>query len=313
MVAKRMELSQIKSRLKYEICGTEELQVKGITFASNAEEGFIAIAKNKREIQSTKADVVLTCPLLCSTDKTLIYSYERLETAAVRIARMMIKEGIYEDYAKPVEYRDLIPGVMAGNNVEIGQDVFIGANTMIGNNVKIGKRVVIESNVFLGSGIWLADDVIVRSGAKIGASAFYHYWEHGLNSFAGVGSVKVGPGVEIGYNTVVQRGTFSDTKIGKSTKIGNLVDVGHDVKIGKDCKIVSQVGIAGNATIGDRVMIYGQAGINNDVVVGNDSTIYAKAAVTKNVRSGQQIAGEGQERADYLRMQAWLRNLFFRR
>jgi len=242
-----------------------------------------------------------------------MYSYERLETAAVRIARLMIKEGIYEDYEQPVKYREFIPGVLAGKNVELGEGTVIGVNTVIGNNVRIGKRVIIEPNVFLGSGVCLEDDVIVRSGARIGAPAFYHYWEHRLNTFVGVGTVKIGAGVEIGCNTIIQRGTFSDTEIGKETKIGNLVDVGHDVVIGKNCKIVSQVGIAGNAVIGEQVMIYGQVGIANDVVIGKGSIIYGKSSVTKNVRPGQKIAGEGQERAEYLRMQAWIRNMFFRR
>ena len=89
----------------------------------------------------------------------------------------------------------------------------------------------------------------------------------------------MGRGVEVGCNTVIQRGTLSDTIIGDGTLIGDLVEIGHDVKAGVGSLIVSQAGISGNVTIGDGVEIYGQAGVANWLDIGDGATIMAKAGI----------------------------------
>ncbi|MBR3746498.1 MAG: UDP-3-O-(3-hydroxymyristoyl)glucosamine N-acyltransferase, partial [Selenomonadaceae bacterium] len=119
--------------------------------------------------------------------------------------------------------------------------------------------------------------------------------------------------VEIGSNTVIQRGTFSDTIIGAGTIIGNLVELAHDVKIGEDCLIVSQVGICGNVTIGKRVQIFGQAGISNWVTIGDDAIVLAKSLVTKNIRAGQKVSGMfAREHRDELKHLAKLKKVIGR-
>ena len=59
-----------------------------------------------------------------------------------------------------------------------------------------------------------------------------------------LGKVIIEDNVEIGANTCIDRARFDETRIGKGTKIDNLVQVGHNVQIGKNCLIVAQVGIS---------------------------------------------------------------------
>ena len=222
----------------------------------------------------------------------------------------MIAEGFYPDYEKPFEQTD-INAVQVGQNIEIGEGTHIAPFVSIGENVMIGKNCKIESNVFIGSGSQIGDNVIIRSGSRIGVNCHYHYAQNGRhNSFCGVGRTILEDGVEIGCNTVIQRGTLSDTVMGTGTIIGNLVEIAHDVTIGKGCLIVSQVGICGNVKIGDHVQIYGQAGVVNWVEIDDNAVILSRARVTKNVRAGAKISGLfTNEHAEELKYQAKLRKL----
>ena len=156
----------------------------------------------------------------------------------------------------------------------------------------------------------IGDNVHISSGSVIGADAFCHYFDEKIKTFPGIGKAIIGDHAEIGYHTVIQRGTFSDTVVGEESKIGNFVDIGHDVRIGSNCKIVSQTGIAGHASIGDCVTIYGQAGIGNYVTVGDRAVVMAQSRVTKNVQVGRKVSGSfAREHGEELRRQVKINRL----
>ena len=67
--------------------------------------------------------------------------------------------------------------------------------------------------------------------------------------------------VEIGAGTTVDRGTLGDTRIGRGTKIDNLVQIGHNCVIGEQVIIVAQVGLAGSTTVERGAVLLGQAGV----------------------------------------------------
>ncbi len=272
-----MKITEIAKLLDYEYVGNTDENISGVRFYDMAEEDDIAIVKKDCEISATNAKTVLTEPRLLITNKSLLYTHEPIYVSAVKIAMLLIKNG-----------------------EKISRDFEIGDNCIIEPDVYIGKDVIIGNNV------------ILHSGARIGASAFYHYEDlEGLKTFHGLGKVIISDDVEIGYNTVVQRGTFGDTFIGRNTKVGNLVEIGHDVRIGSNCKIVSQVGIAGNAFIGNDVKILGQSGVANFVRINDGAKIMARTSVIKNVKSGAVISGNfGKRHSEVLRQQAKIEKLF---
>ena len=123
--------------------------------------------------------------------------------------------------------------------------------------------------------------------------------------------MRIASGTIIGSNSVIQRGTLSDTYIGTNNMIGDMVVVGHDVIIGNNCKIVSQTGIAGCAIIKDNVTIYGQVGISNNVVIGNNVVVKGRTIVTKTVDDNQVIYGPfGRNYAEEMKLIARVRNFF---
>jgi UDP-3-O-[3-hydroxymyristoyl] glucosamine N-acyltransferase len=92
--------------------------------------------------------------------------------------------------------------------------------------------------------------------------------------------------VEIGALTAIDRSSLAETRIGRGTKIDNLVQIGHSVAIGRDSALAGQVGIAGSAKLGDRVTLAGQVGVAGHLTIGDDATITAQSGVPNSVPAG---------------------------
>jgi len=309
---KKIKIKELADVFGYEIIGDAELTVSGIAYAENAAEDMLGIVRKKKDLHTTKAKVVLTEPCLELTDKTLLFPFENLGIAAERIAELLKERGLCRRYEAPVEYscRQEFPHVLFGDTVTIGRNTGIEPFTTIGNDVFIGENCSIGSNVRIGSGTVIGDGVTIRSGSRIGVEGFFTVEERGRHLYPGVGRTVIHAGVDIGFNTIIQRGTFSDTVIGENSVLANLIDIGHDVIIGSDCKIISQTGIASFSVIGDRVTIFGQCSINNDVTIGNDAVIKGKTRVIGNVPAGETVSGEfARNHKKELRYQAALRKL----
>ena len=299
-----MKASKIADMLKYEYVGEEDVEVGSIKMANIALEGDIAIAKSYEDIVATKAKVVLS-NMAVAMGKCFIYTYENIEIASIKIAQVINANKTVNSCEKGIN-------CVFGNNVSIGSGTMYGNYCVFSNNVVIGNNCIIGDYVSFGDGTIIGDNVIIDTGAQIGVNSNYHYVdENGVRKrFFGCGITHIANGVEIGYNTVIQRGTFSDTFIGDNTKIGNLVEIAHDVVVGENCKIISQTGIAGGATIGRNVVIYGQCGIKDNVVVGDDVVIKAKSRVTKNIPNGLTISGMfARENKKELALQVKLKNI----
>jgi UDP-3-O-[3-hydroxymyristoyl] glucosamine N-acyltransferase len=106
-----------------------------------------------------------------------------------------------------------------------------------------------------------------------------------------VGRVVLEDDVEIGANTAIDRATLQETRIGRGTKIDNLVQIGHNVQVGEHTVIVSQVGISGSSRIGSRVTLAGQAGIVDHVAVGDGAVVGAQAGVPKDIPPNAVVLG----------------------
>ncbi len=297
-----MRIQEIAEICGYEFCGANR-NIRMISYADTASEDSLAIAHTQKEILGTKARAVLTEPGLIRTDKTILMISEPLDIAAVKVAMLLVQSGEVKFYGKQ-DY-NIINGYHAATNVMIGKGTVISPNVFIDEDVKIGNGCIIDPNVYIKGGSVIGNKVHISSGSVIGENAFCHYYDEGLKSFSGIGKAIIGDHVEIGCHSVIQRGVFSDTVIGEGSKIGNLVDIGHDVRIGSHCKIVSQTGIAGRASIGDWVTVYGQTGITNHITIGDRAIIMAQSLVTKDVKAGEKVSGRfARKHSEELRKEA---------
>lgn len=280
-----MKASRLADILEYEYVGDKDIEVDSIRAANVASAKDIAIAKSYEDIATTKAKVILT-NMAVAMGKCFIYTHENIEIASIKLAQVIIENKTIDGHINSIN-------CVFGNNVSIGSGTNYGNCCVFGNNVVIGNNCDIGDYVSFGDGTVVGDDVVIDSGTQIGVKSNYHYVdENGIRKrFLGCGITHIANGVEIGYNTVVQRGTFNDTFIGANTKIGNLVEIAHDVVVGENCKIISQTGIAGGVIIGKNVVIYGQCGIKDNVVIGDDVVIKGKSRVTKDIPKGVTISG----------------------
>jgi UDP-3-O-[3-hydroxymyristoyl] glucosamine N-acyltransferase len=132
----------------------------------------------------------------------------------------------------------------------------------------------------------------LHSGVVLGADGFGFATEAGAHlKIPHAGTVVVEDDVEIGANTTVDRATLGETRIGRGTKIDNLVQIGHNTRIGAHVLIAGHVGIAGSVTIDDGAIVGGQAGIQDHRRVGAGAIVMGQSGVTKDVPAGLTVSG----------------------
>jgi len=209
-------------------------------------------------------------------------------------------------------------GVFVGAFVCIGEDSFVGEGTQIragakiGDGVKVGNNCVIHPNVFLEDGVSIGNNVILHSGVVIGTDGFgYVRDKTEYVKFPQIGTVVIEDEVEIGANTCIDRGALGETRIGRGTKIDNLVQVGHNVRIGARVVIAAQTGISGSTVIEDDCIIGGQVGFGDHAKVLSGAIIGSQAGVLpgKIVRAGIWWGTPVQPLAEFKKQNALLKGI----
>jgi UDP-3-O-[3-hydroxymyristoyl] glucosamine N-acyltransferase len=124
------------------------------------------------------------------------------------------------------------------------------------------------------------------------------------------GRVVIEDDVEIGAGTTIDRASVGESRIGRGTKIDNLVQIGHSCTVGEDTLLCAQVGLAGSSHIGNRVILAGQAGVAGHLTIGDDVVLTAKSATSHDVPAGKVISGiPAFDNRDWLRSIAAFRRL----
>lgn len=185
------------------------------------------------------------------------------------------------------------PTAVVGEGVEIGAGTSIGPGVVIGEGVRIGKDCHVMARVTLYPRTVLGDRVVVQAGAVLGSTGF-GYVRHAETGeylvFPQQGSLSVEDDVEIGANSTIDRGALGETRIGRGTKIDNLVHIGHNCLIGKNVIIAAQTGISGSSVVEDGAILGGQVGIGEHATVGAGVILGGGAGVL----SGKKMRGPGQ-------------------
>ena len=181
--------------------------------------------------------------------------------------------------------------VLVGNNVKIGKNCLIGHNSIIERNVQIGDNCKIGSNTIIRNSV-IKDNVTILDNCVIGKKGFGFFPSQSKNlRYPHIGIVIINENSEIGCGSTIDRGSLSNTEIGKNTFLDNQIHIAHNVKIGENTIIAGQVGIAGSSIIGNNVKIGGQAGISGHLRVGNNVEIGGGSGVIKDVPDNTKVMG----------------------
>ena len=181
--------------------------------------------------------------------------------------------------------------VLIGENVSIGSDCIIGHNSIIEKNVIIGNNCSIGSNSILRNTL-VGSNVKILDNCVIGKHGFGFFPNNIKNlRYPHIGVVQINDNCEIGCGTTIDRGSMSNTVIGKNTFLDNQIHIAHNVKIGENTIIAGQVGIAGSSILGKNVKIGGQAGISGHLKIGDNVEIAGGSGVIKDIPDNSKVMG----------------------
>ncbi len=211
------------------------------------------------------------------------------------------------------EAATLEPDVQIGANVvvargaRIGRGSVIGVGSTIGENAVIGADCQIFENVTIRHHCTLGNRCLIQSGAVIGEDGFGFYRTPDVQHIrqAQIGTVMISDDVEIGSNTVIDRGTLTATTIGPRTKIGPTCVIAHNSTVGADVIMIGAVQLAGSMTIHDKVVLWGQVGSIGHLTIGEGAVVTAQSGISKNVPAGATWRGSpAQDIKTQLRLEA---------
>lgn len=299
-----MILRELAERLGCECQGDGGVEVRrmaGIEHAGPGDLTFVANRKYLAKLASTRASAVIvssevttTLPRLISKNPYLTYA----QAAALLHPEARPAAGVHETAS-------VDPSALLGEGVHVGAYAVIGSRARVGPRsiihahvvlypeVVVGADCLIHSSVQIRERCRLGDRVIVQNGAVIGGDGFgFAKDEQGrYHKIPQVGTVVIEDDVEIGALTAIDRAAMAETRIGRGSKLDNLVQVGHSVTIGSDCVVAGQVGIAGSAQIGNRVTLAGQVGVVGHLRIGDGAIVTAQSGIPGDLEPGAVVSG----------------------
>ena len=214
--------------------------------------------------------------------------------------------------------------------VKVPEDAYIGAFAYIGKNVRLGKGVQIYPQVYIGDNVTIGDntilyagvkvyyncrignDCILHAGAVIGADGFgFEPDANGVNrKIPQIGNVVIEDDVEIGANSTIDRAMMGTTRVGKNTKIDNLVQIGHNCEVGESSFLCAQVGIAGSTKVGKHCILAGQVGVAGHISIPDGTILGAQSGVAGTIRKpGTYMGSPAIDAALWRRAQVVIKNL----
>ena len=305
----RMErsLTDIARYTGCEILGNGEVRVAGVASIQSAtghDLVFVEDEKRLAEALASRAAAVITStrghgdlgkPVLLARQPRLAFARaaELFFDATQHRQPGIHKTAVIHESAKLGKDLTIEPHVVIEQGVTVGDGTRIGAGSVVGENAVIREHCNFASNVTIYPGVVLGNRVIVHGGATLGSDGFGYVRDGSTGryiKFPQIGCLEIEDDVEIGANSTVDRGALDVTRIGRGTKIDNLVHVGHNVRIGEDVVIAAQTGLSGSAVVEDAVIIGGQVGIADHVRIESGAILGAQSGIpTKKIIRGKGV------------------------
>src|ERR1044072_1423487 len=321
-----MKLSELAALTAASVDQTSgDIEITGAAGLDDAGPGEVTFLANPRytpRVNSTKAAAIYLSetapvdrdiPVLRAKDPYLAYT---------RALRLFHPEPAFVAFIHESAVID--PTAKVAENVWIGAGVVIGPNSQIAGGVRLHPNVTIYEDVTVGAGSTIHSGTVIRERSQTGERVVIHNnvvvgcdgfgyakdeQKHWLK-IPQTGRVIIDDDVEIGAGTTIDRASVGESRIGRGTKLDNLVQIGHSCTVGEDSLLCAQVGLAGSSHIGSRVILAGQAGVAGHLTIGDDVVLTAKSATSHDIPPGKVISGiPAFDNRDWLRSVAAFRRL----
>jgi UDP-3-O-[3-hydroxymyristoyl] glucosamine N-acyltransferase len=277
----------------------------GLEEAGPDEVSFISSNVLLREFVSTRAGVVIAARKVKLPEKCPrpVFVVDDADLAVAKVLAL---------FAPPIPRPPvgIDPGARVASSARVAATAAIGPFVFIGERTAIGERCIVHAGAYIGDDVSLGDDceifpnvvireritighrVIIHAGSVIGSDGFGFVWNGtGFTKIPQIGRVVIEDDVEIGSCSCVDRAKFSETRIGKGSKVDNLVQLAHNVKIGPHCVIAAQTGIAGSSEIGAGSMLGGQCAVRDHITLGSRVMVAACSGVAEDYGSNSIVSG----------------------
>jgi UDP-3-O-[3-hydroxymyristoyl] glucosamine N-acyltransferase len=306
-----MKLSEVASRLGCQLEGDASLEINGVAGIETAGDGEVTFLANRRYqpvLKTTRASAVILQEGMTFERDASLPPLAMLRSANPYLA---FAQAIELFYQAPRYEPGVHPTAVIDKTARIGDGVHIGPYCYVGDNVEIGANAVLHSFVTLYRGVKIGDrffahahavvrefcrigdNVILQNGVIIGADGFGFAKQNDGSWYKIVqsGVVVLEDDVEVQANSCVDRATIGETRVGRGSKLDNLVLVGHASEIGADSILCGQVGLAGSTKVGNNCILAGQVGTAGHLTIGDGAMITAQSGLPNDVAAGAQLAG----------------------
>jgi UDP-3-O-[3-hydroxymyristoyl] glucosamine N-acyltransferase len=325
-----MKLQELADKLGCRLEGNPGQEINGVAGIDHAEPGQVTFLANRRYAQLlkiTKASAVLLEEGVPVQREGELPALATLRTGNPYLA---FAKAIELFFTAPVYKPGKHPTAIVAPSAKVGAGAHIGPYCYVDEEAEVGERAVLHSFVSIYRGAKIGSDffahahVVVRENCRIGNRVILQNgaivggdglgfakrpdgtWHKMLQS----GPAVLEDDVEVQANACVDRATVGETRVGRGTKIDDLVLIGHASHVGSDAMLCGQVGLAGSSKIGKGCILAGQVGTAGHLTVGDGTVITAQSGVPNDVPPKALYSGyPAVENRDWLKMMAALHRL----
>jgi UDP-3-O-[3-hydroxymyristoyl] glucosamine N-acyltransferase len=292
-----VSLGELAVRFGCELRGNPDTLVERVGTLANADSqsvAFLSESRNRRELSATRAAVVLldrsaadSCPtaaLICDNPRATFARITELLHPAPAHPPGVHASAFVSPTARIDSTAHIGPLAMVGDRAVVGPRVYVGPRCIVEEDVTLDEDVRLIASVTLCYGVTIGARTVIQPGAVIGGDGFGFAPEQGRwVKVPQVGSVRIGPDVEIGANTTIDRGAIEDTVVEEGVKLDNQIQLGHNVRVGAHTVIAGCTGISGSTVIGKHCIIGGACGIAGHLTIGDQVVISGFGMVSRSL------------------------------
>lgn len=299
-----MKLSEIAARVGARVQGAdaEITGVAGIEEAGAGQLTFVANPKYAAAARTTLAAAVIVDEEFPALERPTLRTRNPY-LAFAKAVGLFYQPPVYAPGVHPTAVID--PSARIGRNAHIGAYVVIDAEVEIGDHAVLLPHAVIYRGAKIGHNFFahahavvrehcrLGDNVLLQNGVVIGADGFgFAKDDRGRwHKIAQSGPAVLEDEVEVQANACVDRASIGETRVGRGTKVDNLVQVGHGCTVGEDTMLCAQVGLAGSTEVGNKVILAGQVGVAGHCKIGDGVIATAQSGIPGDVEAAKVVSG----------------------
>ncbi|MDR3231100.1 MAG: UDP-3-O-(3-hydroxymyristoyl)glucosamine N-acyltransferase [Synergistaceae bacterium] len=297
-----LRLSELARKLNLGVVGDGDPFVRGVASPGEGGTDVLCVIWDEKHLALVKTDVpILGRPeffsdgrsgLVSENPRTLLPPLLAIFEPPRPALRGVHPSAVVAPDARISDDAWIGPCCVVESGAEVASGAYLVAGVCVGQEVYIGANTVLEPHVVLMRGTRVGANCLLHGGCVLGCDGFgFIRSETGIVKIPQIGNVVVEDDVEIGACSSIDRGTVGDTVVGRGTKIDNQVQIGHNVRLGRDCLICAMSGVAGSSVVEDGVTISAEVGVTDHVRVGRGALLGGRSGVTNDIPDGAVVSG----------------------